>query len=241
PTAALQDIVAEAAVLGLLTERAAERYAAGPRRLTDAWTGLAALGSFFAGAYVRNLILGSLPFAPAAAVALLLAQHPEVRRLAAVVGQPVVEALTQHADVLATPEFVAVVRSLVSSADDFAMGLVGVPLQTARFLGDEGAGVVGLSSMAGSLLILAGRNAYTHTPLTVSRSTVGAVAAPVTLADAAGRIPTSGSGKPQVRVERYPSGNGTDSYAVYIAGTSDFSTGGDEPFEIGRASCRERV
>lgn len=230
--AILQDVAAESEELGILIERIAERYAAGERRLTDAWTGLAALGSFLAGAYVRNLILGSLPMAPAVAVALLLSQHPEVRRLAAVVGQPVVEALAEHADELATPEFVAVVRTLVSSADDFALGLAGVPLQTARFLGEEGAGVVGLSSMAGSLLILAGRNAYTHTPLSMSRSTVGAVAAPVTLADAAARIPVSGSGKPQVRVERYPSSNGDPSYAVYIAGTSDFSTGGKEPFDM---------
>ncbi|WP_411722305.1 hypothetical protein [Mycetocola sp.] len=229
--AILQDAAASAGSLALVLERAAVEYADGEQRTRDASGLLAALSGFFAGAYLRNLILGTLPLAPTIGVALLVAQHPEIRRLAALAGEPLTNALADHSDLLVRPAFVSLVRALVSSADDVAMGAAGFSPGMAHFLGDEGAGVVGLSSVAGALLILAGRNAYTPTPLTVTRSAPSPVSAPASLGDAAARIPSSGAGNPQVRVERYGR-DGEASYAVYIAGTSAFSTGGDEPFDM---------
>jgi hypothetical protein len=230
--AILQDAAAEALALALGLERAAAEYAEGEQRSAASSRQLAALTGFLAGRLFRNQILGTLPLLPSVGVTLLLAQHPAARRLAALTGQPLIEALADHTGLLIDPAFVDLVRTAVASADDFAMGAAVVPPAVAHLLGDEGAGVVGLSSMAGALLILAGRNAYTPTPLTVTRSESSPVRAPASLADAAARIPQSGAGSPQVTVERYGGRNGKASYAVYIAGTSDFSTGGTEPFDM---------
>lgn len=230
--AILQDAALSAESLALAVERAAAEYADGEQRSRDASRLLAAVAGFISGGFFRNLILGTLPLAPALGLTLVIAQHPEIRRLAALAGEPLTSALTEHAHLLVNPAFVSLVRALVSSADDFALGAAGVGPGMAHLLGDEGARIVGLSSMAGALLILAGRNAYTPTPLRVTRAAPAAVSAPVSLAGAAARIPRSGPGNPQVRVERYPDGHGDASYAVYIAGTSEFSTGGDEPFDM---------
>ena len=231
-TAILQDAATFAESLGIRLERAAAEYADGEQRSSDAARLLSALAGFLAGGFARNLTIGMLPLLPSAGVALLLAQHPEIRRLTALVGEPLTEALAGNAHLLVTPEFVSLVRGLVSSADDIAMGAAGVAPTMAYLLGEQGTGVIGLSSMAGALLILAGRNAYTTTAHTVSRSAPAPVGAPSSLAAAAARIPRSGKGSPQITVERYAGRSGGNSYAVYIAGTSDFSSGGNEPFDM---------
>lgn len=226
---ALQDAAALAESLGLTLEGAATEYAEAEQRRSDVGGMLGALAGILAGGFVRNLTIGAL--APTA-VSVLVAQHPGFRRLAAVAGQPVAAALADRPGLLVSPAFVRLVRTLVASADDVAMGATGVAPTVAYLLGDEGAGVVGLGSMAGALLLLAGRNAYIPTPLTVGRSATTPVIAPATLADAAARIPASGPGKPQVRIERYAGRSGAATYAVYIAGTSEFSVGGNEPFDM---------
>ena len=231
-SAALQSTAGEAEGLGRMLEEAASSYAAGEQRNADVSSLLAALASFCAGGFVRHLALGALPLLPTAAVAALVAQHSEIRRLAAIAGEPLLAALTEHPELIDSPAFVSLVRALVSNADDFALGVAGVDPPIARFLGDEGAGIVGLSGMAGAVLILAGRNAYTATPVTLSRSEPVPVAAPVSVADAASRIPASGPGRPQVRIETFGQQAGGPSYAVYVAGTSEFSTGGIEPFDM---------
>ncbi|MET1051917.1 MAG: hypothetical protein ABWX65_04685 [Mycetocola sp.] len=234
-SAVLQDSADAAETLGGQVESAALSYAAVEQRGTDLTGLLTALGGLFAGTLIRNVLLGAVPLVPTAVVAAFVAQHPEVRRLAALAGRPVIAALLENQDLLESPAFVSVVRALVSSADDIAMGVAGVDPPIAHLLGDEGAGVVGLSGMAGALLILAGRNAYTATPLTLSHTASAPAAAPASLADAASRIPPSGNGRPQIRIERYPADTDTDqpSYAVYLAGTSEFSVGSDEPFDLG--------
>lgn len=226
----LQDAAALAETLSRKLEHAADEYAEGERRRSDVRGLLGSLGGLLVGGVVRNLVLGAL--APTAAVALLLTTYPEARRLAAVAGQPLVAALADRSELLVDPAFVSLVRTLISSADDIALGAVGAPPAIAHILGGEGTGIVGLSSMAGALLLLAGRHAYTTTSMTLSRSAPLPVGPPASLADAAARIPASGAGKPQVRIERYADQPGRPSYAVYIAGTSDFSTGGSEPFDM---------
>jgi hypothetical protein len=230
--AILQEAAADTETLSFGVGRAAAEYAEADQRSRDASRLLAAVVGFLSGGLLRNLILGTLPVAPTIGVALLVAQHPELRRLVALAGQPLTNALAEHTHLLVSPAFVDLVRALVSSADDVAMGAAGVSPVVAHLLGDEGAGVVGLSSMAGALLLLSGRNAYTPTPLNVTRTPRTPASAPATLADAAARIPQSGVGSSQIRVERYADRNEQASYAVYLAGTSDFSTGGDEPFDM---------
>lgn len=231
-SAVLQDTADGAERLGLLLEEAATAYADGEARNADVSTLITALGALVAGSFARHLILGALPLAPTAAVALLVRQRPEVRRLAALVGQPLLAALADRSDLLARPAFVDLVRGLVASADDVAAGLAGVDPPLAHLLGDEGAGVVGLEAMAGALLILAGRNAYMATPIRLARGEPVSVPAPVTLADAASRIPPSTPGHPQIRIERFSAPTGEASWAVYLAGTSDLAAGGDEPFDM---------
>ena len=231
-SAVLQDTADGAERLGLLLEEAATAYADGDSRNADVSTLLAALGALFAGGFARRIALGALPLAPTAAVAFLVAQNPEVRRLAAIAGEPLLSELARHTDLLAHPAFVDVVRALVASADDFALGFAGVDPPLAHLLGDQGAGVPGLGGMAGALLVLAGRNAYTATPVTLAAEAPARVTAPATLADVASRIPPSGPGRPQIRIERFAASSGPSTYAVYLAGTSDFSTGGDEPFDM---------
>ncbi|MBG6238593.1 hypothetical protein IWX78_001565 [Mycetocola sp. CAN_C7] len=230
--AMLQDAAALAESLSSRVETAATAYAAVEQKGADVSGLVAALGGFLTGGLIRNIFIGALPLLPSAAVAALVAQHPEVRRLAAVAGQPLLSALTGNAALLESPAFVSLVRALVSSADDIALGVAGIDPPVARLLGDDGAGIVGLSSMAGALLLLAGRNAYTATPITLSTAESTPVTAPRSLADAASRIPESGPGRPQIRVERFE-GGARPSYAVYLAGTSEFSTDGAEPFDMG--------
>lgn len=55
--------------------------------------------------------------------------------------------------------------------------------------------------------------------------------APATLAEAAARIP-AGSTEARVRVETYSMRDGTRQFAVYVAGTRDTGTGGDDPFDM---------
>lgn len=231
-SAVLQDTADSAEGLGRMLEEAATSYADGEQRNAEVSSLLAALAGFCAGGIVRHLALGALPLLPTAAAAALVARHPEFGRLAAITGQPLAAAVAEHPELINSPAFVSLVRALVSSSDDFALGVAGVDPSLARFLGDEGMGIVGLSSMAGALLLLAGRNAYTATPVTVTSSAPVAVAAPSSLGDAASRIPASGPGRPQVRIETFDRQAGRRSYAVYIAGTSEFSTGGIEPFDM---------
>ncbi len=231
-SAVLQEVAAQAENLGWLVESAATSYAAGEQRNADVSGLLFALGAFVAGGFARNLVIGALPLAPSAVIAAFVAQRPEVRRLAAIVGQPLVGALVDNEHLMATPAFVSLIRSVVSSADEFTLGAAGVDPPLAQFLGDRGAGIVGLGGMAAALLVLSGRNAYTATPLSLTSSPPSTVAPPRSLADAASRIPPSGDGRPQIRIERFESREGRPSYAVYIAGTSTFTNGTDEPFDL---------
>ena len=232
-SAVLQDTASDAEGLAWLVESAATSYAAGEERNADVSSLLFALGAFLAGGVAHNLVLGAaLPLAPSALLTALVAQHTDGRRVAAVLGEPLAAALVDHGGLLADPAFVSLVRTIVSSADEFALGAAGVAPPLAHLLGDRGAGVVGLGSMAGALLILSGRNAYIAKPVTVSPSAPTAVAPPVSLADAAARIPPSGPGRPQVRIERFDGQAGQASYAVYIAGTSAIADGSPEPFDM---------
>lgn len=230
--AVLQDTASDAEGLAGLVESAATSYAAGEQRNADVSSLLVALGAFLAGGVAHNLVLGAaLPLAPSALLTALVAQHTDGRRVAAVLGEPLAAALVDHGGLVADPAFVSLVRTVVSSADEFALGAAGVAPPLAHLLGDRGAGVVGLGSMAGALLILSGRNAYIAKPVTVSPSAPTAVAPPTSLAEAAARIPPSGRGRPQIRIERFD-GQAGQSYAVYIAGTSAIADGSAEPFDM---------
>jgi hypothetical protein len=229
----LDEVSDSAERLGSAVRQTADNYADSEARTRDTVGAMQAFAGFLFGAYLRNLVLGALPLLPTLALTALVLQQPPVRRALAVLGSGLAAELAEHPEVMNNPAFVHAVRGVVSAADDILMGFTGASLPMARFLGDEGIGLVGLETVASAVILLGGKHAFTATPVRTSAS--GAertVRPPRSLADAAARIPSSGAGKPQVTVETYASPTGGRSYAVYIAGTTDFGPNSDEPFDM---------
>lgn len=219
--------------LGGVVRQAAESYADSEARVRDTVGALQAFAGFAFGAYLRNLVIGALPIAPALALTALLVSQPPLRRAAAVLGSGLLGEMAQRPQLIANPAFVRAVRGVVSAADDILMGFSGTSAPVARLLGDEGLGLVGLETVAASVILLGGKHAFTPTPVrTRSTGSARPVRPPASLADAATRIPPSGAGRPQITVETYPARSGGHAYAVYISGTSDFGAHSDEPFDM---------
>ena len=100
--------------------------------------------------------------------------------------------LTQNPQALTSPVTVALVRVLVSSADDAVLGALGVPYPVAAAVGDDGAGLLGAPSSALGLLVAArAAGMLTETPVRVSRVAGSAGLGP---AGTAGRRPGAPAG-----------------------------------------------
>ncbi|AWB87534.1 alpha/beta hydrolase [Mycetocola zhujimingii] len=219
--------------LGSVVQEAANAYADGEARSREALGAMQAFAGFLVGTYLRNLVIGALPLLPGLILTATVMKQPAMRRAVAVLGGGLAGGLVQNPGLTANPAFVGMVRDVVSAADDILMGFSGTSLPAARFLGDEGTGLVGLETVAGAAIILGGRHAFTETPVRTSRhGEVRETRPPASLAEAARRIPPTGVGKPQITVEKYRHSSGADSYAVYIAGTTDFGGNSAEPFDM---------
>lgn len=134
---------------------------------------------------------------------------------------------------LTNPAVVAMIRVLVSSVDDAAAGAVGLPFPVSAALGDEGAGLVGVTaSAAGTLAAARSIGMLRETPVTVARVGRPRPATPPTgFADLAARIPAVSRGAPQVRIERY--GGADAAWLVYIGGTIEWSpVSAGEPWDM---------
>jgi len=162
---------------------------------------------------------------------------------------------------LTNPVTVAVVRALVTSADDAGVGAAVLPFPLAAALGDDGAGLLGAQSSAVGVLVAARAagmlretavrvrqvGASAGAPATgpaggARQSSIGgpgpsAVAVldrptpPTGFADLADRIPTAADGG-QVRIERYGD-VGHPTWLVYIGGTVEWSPAGStEPWDM---------
>jgi hypothetical protein len=132
------------------------------------------------------------------------------------------ELLQANKGVLSDPGFVAMVRLVVSSADDFGDGVIRMPPELALLLGDDGLGILGLGSSAA--LIVAASNAVgalkeTGVSVSAGPSKPGG-SPPAGFAERAARMPTGGA---QIRIERYPVPGGSDRFEVYLGGTIDGS------------------
>jgi hypothetical protein len=189
--------------------RIGERLAASFAYQLGLW--LPAIGMFAApGLLAFALSTGS-------GVALGLAITPEADRKKAIH-----DLLQANKGVLGDPGFVAMVRLIVSSADDFGEGVIRMPPELALLLGDEGLGILGLGSSAA--LVVAASNAIgamkeTGVSVSAGPSKAGG-SAPTGFAERAARIPTGGQ---QVRIERYSVAGGADRFEVYLGGTIDGS------------------
>ena len=252
---ALSTVLERSGTLADALLAAAEGYGRADRmvdwgtRLSGAW-----LGSTL-GLLAPILALAAVPALTAGAVGLLLGLLVTGTRVRdpAALGAGWLRA---HPRALTHPLLVAAVRVLVSSVDDAAAGRAGVPFPVSLALGDEGAGVFGVTTTAGAAVVLArSLGLLRETPVAVERldaptrplgagaqtsaqtgAPAGAqtrpVAPPTGFGDLAARIPSVSADAPQVRIERY---GGTDdaSWIVYIGGTAAWSpVTGEQPWDL---------
>ncbi|MCU1447784.1 MAG: hypothetical protein JWP54_3442, partial [Cryobacterium sp.] len=142
-------------------------------RRTGSWLGhalgalrpLAALAALALAAPLAYLAVGSL------------ISNAILGRGVSVVPPVLADWLRENRGLLTDPATVALVRVLVASADDAALGGMGVPYPVAAALGDDGAGLFGAPSSAFGLLIAArAAGMLRETPVRVHR--VGGSAVP---------------------------------------------------------------
>lgn len=147
-------------------------------------------------------------------------------------------------EVLSSPAFVSGAAYVVSGVDDFAAGVMGIPLPVTAALGERGLGLTGPSTIAAGILLVAGagagigsgagHRARAETPVTVSRVSTEVGEAPRGVEDLLGRIPRANPEMAQVRIERYegaPSESAT--FIVYLGGTIDTALKAtDEPWDM---------
>ncbi|MGY4858878.1 hypothetical protein [Cryobacterium sp. AP23] len=167
---------------------AAEEYG---RVETALDTGLRSTGSWL------GFMLGALrPLAPLIALSLApplaflaatsLISNAILGRDPSVVPPVFADWLRDNPGLLTDPVIVTLVRTLVSSADDAALGALGVPYPVAALLGDDGARVLGAPDSAFGLLVAAqAAGMLRETPVRVRQ--VGGSAGPVASAGPAGR------------------------------------------------------
>ncbi|MGO4104034.1 hypothetical protein AB4Y63_08775 [Leifsonia sp. YAF41] len=163
---------------------------------------------------------------------------------------------------LTSPLAAALVRATVSSLDDVAAGAIGLPLPVARAIGEDGIGLLGVTtSAAGVLAVARPHGLLRETPVTVLPGGPGGssraprqglpvsggraghpvpgrtpdvvrASPPAGLAELAARIPDLSTEGGQVRVERY-GGDGSAAWVVYIGGTVDWSpVAAAEPWDL---------
>jgi len=156
-----------------------------------------------------------------------------------VVTERLVAALTGLAPALREPAVLDAVRSILTFADDAALGAAGVPPVAAGLLGEAGLGITGIDTAA---LIVAGLSmvggASGVGPVLIDRAgsdlrrggDTRPVAPPDALADRVGRIPDAAT---PIVIERYTLADGSEHLEVYIAGTdSHAEMGGEQPWDM---------
>ncbi|TFC94850.1 MULTISPECIES: alpha/beta hydrolase [Cryobacterium] len=141
----------------------ADRMVGWGTRLSGAW-----LGSTM-GLLAPILALAAVPALTAGAVGLLLGLLVTGTRIQDPAAMTAAW-LQVHPRALTNPFLVAAVRVLVSSVDDAAAGRAGVPFPVSLALGDQGAGVFGVTTTAGVVVVLArSLGLLRETPVAVER------------------------------------------------------------------------
>lgn len=141
--------------------------------------------------------------------------------------------LLDHPEVITSPEFATLVRRVVSNTDDAVLGASGLPPWVPMVLGEQGIGILGVSTSAG-VLIAAGSaspgRAFHETPVRVERVSETVTATPPSGAEQRlERVPA----EEQVRIERYTVPGEPPRYVVYVAPTQTFSPIADgEPWDL---------
>jgi hypothetical protein len=142
--------------------------------------------------------------------------------------------IKENPRLLTNPGIVAAVRALAASGDDAAAGALRIPLPLSLALGDDGAGVFGLSTSAAAVLAIARTaGAFRETPVDARRMSAGSPSPPPRgMADLARRIPAATGATPQVRIDRY-GGGARPAWVVYVGGTAQWSpVAGSDPWDL---------
>jgi len=199
--AAIDDVAERSRTLADALAATAEDYGrlegglAAMLRITGSWLGyaLGALGPLIA-------LSAATPLAYLALGSLLTSTLSG--RTPTVVPPALTDWMSANPQLLTSPLTVALVRTLASSADDAALGRVGVPFPVAALLGDGGAGLLGAASSALGLLV-AGRAAGMLRETPVRVTPVGASAgAGTTAGTTAGAVPLTVPTMGQLAVPR---------------------------------------
>jgi hypothetical protein len=172
-----------------------------------------------------SLLAGGLALGGGAALGYVLTPEAERKK---VIGRW----MRDNKRVLRDPRFVGFVRLAVSSADDFAEGVIRLPEPIGQLLGDEGLGILGVGSSAAVVVGLAGpAGALRETPVKVAAASVkDGPPPPQSFEERAKRIPT---GENQIRIDRYSEVGKPDRFEVYLGGTIDGSVvAGREPWDM---------
>lgn len=207
-------------------------YEAGERAVTTAVESIATQAAAAAGLVVARLGVLIAPglLRAAAGIAVAGAMLPEGARdgLSTVVS-----------NLLSDPRAVEALRASLTLVDDALLGAVGVPPMVVALLGEAGAGLSGIDTVAtlvAGLATLAGIRG--GAPVLVDR--VGSdvrrggeergVAAPPSLAERVSRIPDPSA---PIVIERYTMPDGSEHVEVYIAGTDPHAPlGGENPWDM---------
>lgn len=234
--ARLIDVIGEQSrVLSAALQRAAEEYGEAERRV-EFLARISAAGLASALGYLAPfLALLAVPSLTAGAVAWFLAS------LATGSGFGFGETsgrlarwIDENPRMLTNPVVVAAVRALVSAGDDAAAGAFRIPPGLSLALGDDAAGIFGVTTTAAGLVAVARTTgALRETAVGARRVGTGPRSPPPAgVADLARRIPSSARAGPQIRIERYGDAS-RRAWVVYVGGTADWSlVPGGDPWDM---------
>ena len=210
----------------------AEAYGITERSLQRLSQDVAARFGAVFGLFLPSIVFALLPVALGLGVGVAtgIAVLPPATRAALARAMP--QWLRNNSSALSDPRVVQLVRLTIMSADDVGGGIMRLPPDLVRLLGDEGLGVVGLATSSGAIVgLLRPSGALTETPVSVTRQGAPVAAVrPISFRDRADRIP---EGAAQIRIDRYERAGEPDRFEVYIGGTRDFSLKpGTDPWDM---------
>lgn len=158
-------------------------------------------------------------------------------------GTALMMSLQNNNALITNPTTVALLRAAVDSSDDAMGGALRFPAEFVATLGDDGAGLTGLSTAA-AVAVLLGRavGAFGENGVVVRATGPPRVTTAVHgVSGRAARIPEpQPASKPQfeptgaqIRIDRYSRAGEPDRFEVYIAGTVDFGlASADQPWDM---------
>jgi len=234
-TATLDELEREASLVARLLRVSADAYGGAERFARDAMHDLAARVGYSVGFYLPIIALAVAPSAAIALGGVVVLASLRPGGLSGFIGT-LGEWFRGNTRALTDPMNVALVKLGVSSADDFGAGLLHIPPGIVQALGDDGLGVLGTSTTAATAALVGQQfGIFAETPVKATRvSREAGAAPPQTLVDRIDRLPDTGENAhgEQIVIDRIEVAGQPDRFEVYIAGTVDFTSVGEEAFDM---------